>query len=35
MDVGQITLGALSESDIDIELKKLKLSKEAQLFLTY
>jgi hypothetical protein len=30
MDVGEITLGALSESDINIELKKLKLSEDAQ-----
>ena len=33
MDVGEITLGALSESDRDNILKRLKLPKKAQLFI--
>lgn len=33
LDVGQITLGALSKSDINIKLKKLKLSEDAQEFI--
>jgi len=33
MDVGEITLGALSESDRNSVLKKLKLSREAQPFI--
>jgi hypothetical protein len=35
MDVGEITLGALSEPDRDSVLKKLKLSKEAQHFIKH
>jgi hypothetical protein len=34
MDVGEITLGALSEADRDTVLNKLKLPKEAQPFIT-